>query len=84
MDLSPANKNVADPRNWQGGGNRSAANMFIDIGLGLALTDEEFDQAMAERRAKAGLNPTDVAISCPLCSLPPREKTPATTSPQQP
>ena len=80
MDLSPANKNVVDPRNWQGGGNRSVANMFIDIGQGLALTDDEFDQAMAERRAKVGLNQTDVAIGCPLCGLPPREKTLVTGS----
>ena len=32
MDNSPANKNIPDPRNWQGSGNRSVANMFIDLG----------------------------------------------------
>jgi hypothetical protein len=32
MDNSPTNKNVPDPRNWQGSGNRSVANMFIDLG----------------------------------------------------
>ena len=32
MDNSPSNKNVPDPRNWQGSGNRSVANMFIDLG----------------------------------------------------
>ena len=35
MDNSPANKNVPDPRNWQGSGNRSVANMFIDLGMGV-------------------------------------------------
>ena len=33
MDNSPANKNIPDPRNWQGSGNRSVANMFIDLGM---------------------------------------------------
>ena len=28
----PSNKNVPDPRNWQGSGNRSVTNMFIDLG----------------------------------------------------
>ena len=42
MDNSPTNKNVPDPRNWQGSGNRSVANMFIDLGQGVALTDEQF------------------------------------------
>ena len=32
MDNSPSNRNVPDPRNWQGSGNRSVANMFIDLG----------------------------------------------------
>ena len=32
MDNSPSNKNVPDPRNWQGSGDRSVANMFIDLG----------------------------------------------------
>ena len=32
LDTTPANKNPADPRNWAGGGRRSIANMFIDLG----------------------------------------------------
>ena len=32
MDNTPNNKNIPDPRNWQGSGNRSIANMFIDLG----------------------------------------------------
>jgi hypothetical protein len=35
MDNSPANRNVPDPRNWQGSGNRSVANMFLDLGQGV-------------------------------------------------
>jgi hypothetical protein len=67
MDNSPANKNVPDPRNWQGSGNRSVANMFIDLGNRVALTDEQFQQEMAQRRARLHLTKNDVVIGCPLC-----------------
>src|SRR5206468_12535554 len=50
MDNSPTNRNVPDPRNWQGSGNRSVANMFIDLGMRVALTDEQFQEEMAKRR----------------------------------
>ena len=53
MDNSPTNKNVPDPRNWQGSGNRSVANMFIDLGQGVALSDDQFQKEMAERREQA-------------------------------
>jgi hypothetical protein len=67
MDNSPSNKNVPDPRNWQGSGNRSVANMFIDLGNRVALTDEQFQEEMAKRRA---LNPEkDFFLGCPLCAL---------------
>ena len=67
MDLSPANKNVPDPRNWQGSGNRSVANMFIDLGNRVGLTDEQFQEEMARRVAA---NPTrDVYLGCPLCGV---------------
>jgi hypothetical protein len=32
MDMSETSPNVPDPRNWQGSGNRSITNMFIDLG----------------------------------------------------
>ena len=32
LDTTAANKNPADARNWAGGGRRSIANMFIDLG----------------------------------------------------
>ncbi|HJU44967.1 MAG TPA: hypothetical protein VJ691_19220 [Vicinamibacterales bacterium] len=68
MDNSPSNKNVPDPRNWQGSGNRSVANMFIDLGARVALTDEQFKEEMAKRRAQ---HPgKDVILGCPLCNLP--------------
>jgi hypothetical protein len=79
MDNSPNNKNVPDPRNWQGSGNRSVANMFIDLGMGLTLTDEQFQAEMAKRRERMKLTQQDVVIGCPLCNVTPRP-TPATTT----
>ena len=32
VDNSPSNKNVPDPRNWTGSGNRSVTNMFLELG----------------------------------------------------
>jgi len=69
MDNSPSNKNVPDPRNWQGSGNRSVANMFIDLGQRIALTDEQFQEEMQKRRAQLKLTRNSVVIGCPLCSL---------------
>jgi hypothetical protein len=71
MDNSPTNKNVPDPRNWQGSGNRSVANMFIDLGQGVALSDEQFQKEMAGRREKLHLTRNDVVIGCPLCMITP-------------
>ncbi len=65
MDNSPGNRNVPDSRNWQGSGNRSVANMFIDLGQGVALSDEQFRQEMLERRQHST---EDVIIGCPLCN----------------
>jgi mono/diheme cytochrome c family protein len=65
MDNSPANRNVPDPRNWQGSGNRSVANMFLDLGQGLALSDEQFKEEMIKRRQ---VSQEDVIIGCPLCN----------------
>ena len=69
MDNSPSNKNVPDPRNWQGSGNRSVANMFIDLGNRVALTDEQFQAEMAKRRERLKLTRNDVVIGCPLCNI---------------
>ncbi len=69
MDNSPSNKNVPDPRNWQGSGNRSVANMFIDLGNRVFLTDEQFEKEMADRREKLKLTRNKVVIGCPLCNI---------------
>ncbi len=69
MDNSPENTMVPDPRNWQGSGNRSVANMFIDLGMRLSMTTEQFQQEMADRREKLGLTVNDHVIGCPLCMV---------------
>ncbi len=72
MDTTPANKNVPDPRNWSGAGNRSISNMFIDLGNRVALTDEQFRQEMQKRVAN---DPgRDVYRGCPLCGVIAKER----------
>jgi hypothetical protein len=82
MDNSPTNKNVPDPRNWQGSGNRSVANMFIDLGNRVALTDEQFKEEMEKRIAS---DPDrDVFLGCPLCGVVAKQpKVKTSSSPQQ-
>jgi mono/diheme cytochrome c family protein len=80
MDNTPNNKNIPDPRNWQGSGNRSIANMFIDLGQIMPLTDAEFQAEMAKRRERLGPNRPDVIVGCPLCNVIPPPATPATTA----
>jgi len=76
MDTSEANRNVPDTRNWQGSGNRSVANMFIDLGMRVALTDEQFVEEMALRRERLALGPNDHVIGCPLCMVIPENGNP--------
>jgi hypothetical protein len=80
MNNSPSNKNVPDPRNWQGSGNRSVANMFIDLGQRVSLTDDQFQAEMAHRREKLHLTRNDTVIGCPLCNVTPP---PAASTTQQ-
>ena len=68
MDNTTANRNVPDPRNWQGSGNRSVTNMFIDLGIGVQLSDEQFLEQMEERRQAIGWRLGDHVIGCPLCA----------------
>jgi len=77
MDNSPTNKNVPDPRNWQGSGNRSVANMFIDLGMRVALTDDQFKEEMAKRRETLHITKNDYVIGCPLCTVIPAAPRPA-------
>jgi hypothetical protein len=80
LDTTPANRNPADPRNWAGGGRRSVANMFIDLGYSVSLTEEQFQAEMAKRRAKMKSR-NDYDIGCPLCWAP--ALTPTATSSSQ-
>jgi hypothetical protein len=84
LDTTAANRNPADPRNWAGGGRRSIANMFIDLGYSVTLTEEQFQAEMARRR-KNMKNRNDYDIGCPLCWAPPTQTTmPGTQSQQKP
>jgi len=70
MNNTQTNPNVPDPRNWQGSGNRSVTNMFIDLGMRVTMNDEQFQQEMADRREALDLGPNDHVIGCPLCLAP--------------
>ena len=48
-DNSPSNKNVVDPRNWKGWGNRSIDDMFYNLPRLVYLTEEQFDEEVAAR-----------------------------------
>jgi hypothetical protein len=81
LDTTPANKNPADPRNWAGGGRRSIANMFIDLGYSVALTEEQFQEEMEKRRQNMKSR-NEFDIGCPLCWAPPLPKTQTTAGAQ--
>lgn len=66
LDTTVGNRNLADSRNWAGGGRRSVANMFIDLGYSVELTEDQFQAEMAERRAGMKSR-NDYDVGCPLC-----------------
>jgi len=70
MNNTETNPNVPDPRNWQGSGNRSVTNMFIDLGMRVKMNEEQFFEEMADRRQALNLQPNDHVIGCPLCAAP--------------
>lgn len=70
MNNTDTNPNVPDARNWQGSGNRSVTNMFIDLGIRVTMTDEQFFEEMEKRRQNLNLGPNDHVIGCPLCLIP--------------
>jgi mono/diheme cytochrome c family protein len=70
MNNTETNPNVPDPRNWQGSGNRSVTNMFIDLGIRVSMTEEQFLEEMEQRRQVLNLGPNDHVIGCPLCGAP--------------
>jgi hypothetical protein len=44
--------------------------MFIDLGLRVSLTQDQFLEAMEERREVLNIGPNDHVIGCPLCAAP--------------
>lgn len=83
MNNTRTNPNVPDSRNWQGSGNRSVTNMFIDLGMRVSMTEEQFLDEMAKRREALNLGPNDHQIGCPLCLAPlvaPVDAAPQTTN----
>ena len=74
---SPSNPNVPDPRNWSGGGHRSVDQMFINLMRGVYLTDEQFSEALTQRREVLKFTDGDTVIGCPLCGA---EEEPADTA----
>ncbi len=66
-DNTRANRNVVDSRNWSGGGHRSVDNMNQMLGQGIALSDEQFATAVAERRERGRLTGRTVFPGCPTC-----------------
>ena len=67
MNNTESNMNIPDPRNWQGSGNRSVANMFIDLGERVTMSEEQFVKEVQERVEHFGLTKNDYFIGCPLC-----------------
>ena len=81
VDNSPSNKNVPDPRNWTGSGNRSVTNMFLELGNNVSMTDAQFQEEMMKRRA---LHPgADHFLGCPLCAVADKEPMKPTQTQQQ-
>ncbi|NKB33437.1 MAG: hypothetical protein GKR91_10100 [Pseudomonadales bacterium] len=70
MNNTDTNPNVPDPRNWQGSGNRSVTNMFIDLGMRVKMDEEQFFEEMENRRQVLNIGPNDHVIGCPLCGAP--------------
>ena len=69
MDTTDANPNLADSRNWAGGGRRSVSNMFIDLGYSVTMTEEQFQEEMAMRRELLK-DRNEYDVGCPLCWAP--------------
>jgi hypothetical protein len=84
LDTTAGNKNMADGRNWTGGGRRSVSNMFIDLGYSVQMNEEQFQAEMAKRR-EAMKSRNDYDLGCPLCWAPPvvTPPPPARTNTQQ-
>ena len=51
-DNTSKNRNVVDPRNWKGWGNRSLDDMFLNLAKVTYLNEEQFEEVRADREAK--------------------------------
>jgi hypothetical protein len=51
-DNTSKNRNVVDPRNWKGHGERSVDDMFISLSKFTFLTEEQYKELAATRAAK--------------------------------
>jgi hypothetical protein len=51
-DNTSKNRNVVDPRNWKGHGERSVDDMFISLSKFTFLTEEQYKEVAAARAAK--------------------------------
>jgi hypothetical protein len=60
--------------------------MFIDLGMRVRMTDEQFVEAMVERREVFDQSPNDHIIGCPLClaNIPLLEEEPTEGPPDAP
>jgi len=73
------NANVLDPRNLSTYGNSSVNNMFIIFNQAVTLTDEQYQEELAKRRAHLALTQEE-PIGCPDCfKRPPAQKSAATS-----
>jgi hypothetical protein len=54
--------------------------MFLDLGQGVALTDEQFQTEMWKRRQ---ISKDDVILGCPLCNQAQPPKAPTSLQQQQ-
>ena len=66
-DNTPANKNVAEPRNWTGAGHRAIDNMMIGGVQGVHLSDEEFEAEIMKRRQHITWLRDNAWSGCLLC-----------------
>ena len=67
FDTSPGNRNVADPRNWTGMGDRSIDQMLINLAQGVELSDEQYAAELEQRRRTLDLAPGQYVVGCPGC-----------------
>jgi mono/diheme cytochrome c family protein len=85
FDTTPANRNVADGRNWSGSGHRSVDNMMINLMQAISLTDEQYEAELAKRRQRLGLKEGQTVPGCPQCGVAPASaRLPAGQAPASP